>query len=281
VSKQKDIAGENYWTEEWNSSFERKGEDERDRGWRNHVTLQFDELFAKYLPDARAAGRQLRVTEIGCARSRWLPYFARRFGATVGGLDYSVLGCEQAREVLAAAGLQGDIVHGDLFAPPAQMVAASDVVLSWGLVEHFEDTANVVGALEKFVRPGGLLVTVIPNMTGSIGRVQRWLNERIFKLHVLIDREQLAAAFRGRAGEILFNDYYVACNYWTVNPGKAPDTRTGVWPRLAFRVLTLFTVAIWLLERTLRVRLPATRQFSPYIVNIWRVGEREHPVKSP
>jgi 2-polyprenyl-3-methyl-5-hydroxy-6-metoxy-1,4-benzoquinol methylase len=281
VSKQKDIAGEDYWSEEWNSAFERKGEDERDRGWRNHVTLQFDALFTRFLPQAKTPGRPLHVTEIGCARSRWLPYFARRFGATVGGLDYSVLGCQQAREVLSSAGLTGEIVHGDLFAPPAELVGTSDVVLSWGLVEHFEDTANVLGALERFVRPGGLLVTVIPNMTGSVGRVQRWLNERIFKLHVLIDREQLAAAFRGRNGDTLFNDYYVACNYWTVNPGKAPDARTSLVPRLAFRALTLLTVATWMIERTFRTRLPATRRFSPYIVNIRRVGASEHSVTTP
>jgi SAM-dependent methyltransferase len=273
VSKQRDIAGEGYWSEEWSGAFDRKPEDERDRGWRNHVTLQFDQLFGRFIDRARPAQGPLHVTEIGCARSRWLPYFGRRFGAKVSGLDYSVIGCEQAREVLSAAGLSGDIVHGDLFAPPEHMVAAADVVLSWGLVEHFEDTQNVVAALERFVRPGGLLVTVIPNMTGSIGRVQHWLNEKIFNLHVPIDRERLAAPFAGRNGELLFNDYYVACNYWTVNPGKPPDMRAGLIPRLAFRLLTLITVATWLFERTFRVRLPATRRFSPYIVSIWRVGE--------
>jgi 2-polyprenyl-3-methyl-5-hydroxy-6-metoxy-1,4-benzoquinol methylase len=281
VKEQRDIAGESYWTEEWSGAFDHKAEDERDQGWRNHVTLQFDRLFTRFLPRAKAPGRALQVTEIGCARSRWLPYFARRFGAKVSGLDYSELGCQQAREVLNVAGVAGEISHGDLFAPPENMVRAADVVLSWGLVEHFEDTANVVAALERFVRPGGLLITVIPNMTGMVGTVQRWMNERIFKLHVPIDREQLAAALAGKQGQLLFNDYYVTCNFWTVNPGKPPDMRTGLLARLVFRALTLFTVAVWLFERAFGVRLPATRRLSPYIVSIWRVGEQPDSANAP
>ena len=280
MTKQRDIAGEGYWSEEWRGEFDRKPEDERDRGWRNHVTLRFDELFSRFLP-RHAGASTLHVTEIGCARSRWLPYFARRFGATVSGLDYSEIGCEQARTVLREAGVTGTILHGDLFDPPPQMVGAADAVLSWGLVEHFEDTPNIVAALERFVRPGGLLITVIPNMTGAVGSVQRWLNEYIFKLHVPIDRERLASAFAGRAGTMLHHDYFLACNFWTVNPGKPPQMRAGFVPRVVYRLLTLITVATWLAERHLRVRLPAIKRFSPYIVSIWRVADAPRSTNSP
>lgn len=274
MSVPRDVAGQEYWAEEWRGSFELRPEDERDRGWRNHVTIRFDELFVRFLPEVKSTSENLRVTEIGCARSRWLPYFARRFGATVAGLDYTQNGCEQARQMLAASKVDGQIHHGDLFEPPPDLLGASDVVFSWGLVEHFEDTTGAIRALERFVRPGGLLVTVIPNMTGAIGTVQKWMNERVYKLHVPIDRERLSQAFENLSGETLFLDYFVSCNFWTVNPGKGADAPRGPLKRFGYRLLTMFTVAIWLFERCVGVNLPATRSLSPYVVSIWRVAPR-------
>lgn len=269
---QRDVAGEAYWSEEWRSNFETRAEDERDRSWRNHTTRHFDALFAKYVPLATRAGAAPLVTEIGCARSRWLPYFARRFGATVGGLDYSEIGCEQARIVLGANGFAGRIVQGDLFNPPAEMLGAADVVYSWGLVEHFEDTAGVMVALARFVRPGGLLITIIPNMAGAVGSVQKWMNEAVYNIHVPVDRERLAAGTAGLDGESMCCDYFTSCNFWTVNLGKGEDVRPGFFKRFAYRCLTLITMAAWLLEMALRTRLPATRLLSPYIVSVWRVA---------
>jgi 2-polyprenyl-3-methyl-5-hydroxy-6-metoxy-1,4-benzoquinol methylase len=273
MSVQRDVAGKEYWSGEWRGGFDLRPEDERNRGWRNHVTLRFDELFMRFLPQASRAG-ELTVTEVGCARSRWLPYFARRFGARVGGLDYTENGCEQARAILAASQVDGRIVHGDLFNPPPEMIGASDVVFSWGLVEHFQDTAGVIAALERLVRPGGLLVTIIPNMTGVVGAVQKWMNRKVFDLHVPIDRERLGAATAGLAGELLYLDYFVGSNFWTVNPGKGAEADHGIVKRVGYRLLTFFTVATWLLERGLRIRLPATRLLAPYVVSVWRVAPR-------
>jgi hypothetical protein len=119
-----------------------------------------------------------------------------------------------------------------------------------------------------------VLVTIIPNMTGAVGATQRWMSRRVYDLHVPIDRERLARSFDGRAGEQLYIDYFVSSNFWTVNPGKAEDGRRGIAKRLGYRLLTLSSVAVWLVERMLRIRLPATRVLAPYVVSIWRVAPR-------
>jgi 2-polyprenyl-3-methyl-5-hydroxy-6-metoxy-1,4-benzoquinol methylase len=49
------------------------------------------------------------------------------------------------------------------------MVSAFDVVISFGLVEHFEDTDACLKAINKFLAPKGLLITFIPNMVGFTG----------------------------------------------------------------------------------------------------------------
>ena len=110
--------------------------DPRDKTLSNYVARKFHELFTRVLP----RGHNVRLLEVGCARSRWLPYFAAEHGYEVTGLDYSTMGCEQARQILAAAGVEGRIVEGDLFSPPEDLLEAFDVVISFGLVEHFDDT---------------------------------------------------------------------------------------------------------------------------------------------
>jgi SAM-dependent methyltransferase len=61
--------------------------------------------------------------------------------------------------VLDAAGVPGEIVCADLFAPPPHLLAQFDVVVSFGVVEHFDDTAACVAACARLVKPGGLMVT--------------------------------------------------------------------------------------------------------------------------
>ena len=99
--------------------------DPRDKSLSNYVARTSHELFTRVLP----RGRTVRLLEVGCARSRWLPYFAAEHGYEVTGLDYSTMGCEQARQILAAAGVEGRIVEGDLFSPPEELLEAFDVVI--------------------------------------------------------------------------------------------------------------------------------------------------------
>jgi SAM-dependent methyltransferase len=261
---QRDIAGENYWSKEWQSEFDSRPEDPDLPGWRNHATRRFDELFQRYVP------RESVVLEVGCARSRWLPYFAQRFGASLKGLDYSAIGCEQARAVLRSAGLDGQIIHGDLFAPPTSLVGSADVVFSWGLVEHFADTRTVAAALHALARPGGLVITVIPNMTHVVGALQRWVNSDVYALHVPLGRADLEIAFAATAEGVELCDYFLAMNFWVVNPG----TLRRFWPTLVHRLAQIATAGVWRIESALRVKVPASAACSPYIVCVSRRSAR-------
>jgi len=61
------------------------------------------------------------------------------------------------------------IVCGELFGPPPWMQEMFDIVMSWGVIEHFEDTAGCLQACSRFLKPGGTMITVIPNMCGIPG----------------------------------------------------------------------------------------------------------------
>ena len=145
-----DRAGQEYWDALWEGETLPAPVDPRDKTLGNYVFRKYHELFTRVLP----RGQNVRLLEVGCARSRWLPYFAAEHGYEVTGLDYSTTGCEQARQILAAAGVEGRIVEGDLFSPPEDLLEAFDVVVSFGLVEHFDDTTAATAGSRPLPRSG-------------------------------------------------------------------------------------------------------------------------------
>jgi 2-polyprenyl-3-methyl-5-hydroxy-6-metoxy-1,4-benzoquinol methylase len=263
-----DLAGEAYWSSQWESMRSYRPIDVEDGSLLNHMNRQFDALFARYLAPVMQSGGDL--LEIGCARSEWLPYFSRRFGLRVHGLDYSDVGCRQAEVALQMAGVPGEIRHGDMFAPPVDWLGRFDVVMSWGLVEHFEDTGAALGAVARFARPGGLVLTVVPNMVGTVGLVQRLLNRPVFDLHVPVSAMRLRDAAAAAGLEVLHNDWFGASNFWVANLNGLDQASVAYWlKRQALRGVCALSVGSWLIERLVGP-LPATEAFAPYIVSIAR-----------
>jgi cyclopropane fatty-acyl-phospholipid synthase-like methyltransferase len=142
---------------------------------------------------------QSTLLELGCGGSRFLPYLAKAFGFRIAGLDYSSTGCESARLLLDSEKIDGTIVQGDLFDPPSALIGQFDVVASFGLVEHFEDTAACLSACAMFLKPGGRIVTMVPNMAGLYGKLYRLYDRKIFDIHVPLRPKDLAIA-HARAG---------------------------------------------------------------------------------
>jgi SAM-dependent methyltransferase len=187
------------------------------------------------------------ILEVGCGNSSWLPYLGKRTGASVSGLDYSASGCKLAEANLAAEQVEGTIYHGDLFSPPENLIGQFDFVYSLGVVEHFSDTDGVIMALKRFVRPGGWLLTEIPNLKGSFhGLLTHFWQPGIFFKHVPLNSDDLSTAYErcglsqveaGYAG--LFSLNIVA---W----GKEPR-----WPQAEKTLLPLLYPTVRLSERVL------------------------------
>jgi 2-polyprenyl-3-methyl-5-hydroxy-6-metoxy-1,4-benzoquinol methylase len=259
------VVTETYWSAQWASNFDAKGIVIEDRGWRGHVDRTFDRLFNQVLQPH--AGHHL--IEIGCARSRWLPYFAQRFQFSVTGLDYSAAGCRQAQDIARSANVEATIIHGDLFDPPNQLLGAFDVVLSWGLVEHFIDQNEIIGGLENFLQSGGMLITVIPNMRGAPGWLQKWVARDIYDVHVPLTREDLRATLEARGHDVVYCDHIVSTNFWVVNEG----TKASGVARLVLKGLRAFSALVWKLESATIARLPMTRLLSPYVICISKLRD--------
>jgi SAM-dependent methyltransferase len=163
----------------------------------SHLFRLLDRQFRQALVDFPA--KDSHFIEIGCGASRWLPYFCRELGFSVSGIDYSPTGCASCQEILRLANVCGDIRQGDMFAPPPEWLERFDVVGSFGLVEHFQDTAAAVAACAAYLRPGGYIITLVPTMRGLFGMAYRFFNRPVYDTHFPLSAQSLALAHQ-RAG---------------------------------------------------------------------------------
>ena len=256
-----DKAGEQFWTQFWQGKKLPPPIRVAGRGPRTWFYQEFHSLWRAHLPGA--ASNPLRLLEIGCAQSRWLPYFAREWGYTVAGLDYSELGCAQSRDLLTREGVTGNIYHQDMFLPASHQLEDFDLVLSNGVVEHFEDTAAVLRQMAAYLRPGGLVLTIVPNFTGWLGMLQSLVSPDILAIHRLLNREDLAAAHAGAGLSVQFCDYLSFLHFSVVNPGGS----NGDWRKICFfKGLKVATVLTKCLSRL--CPLPVDQRTAGFVICI-------------
>ena len=222
----------------------------------NHYYQVMHRHFVNALGERCADGA--RLIEIGCGGSSWLPYFNREFRFEVSGIDYTEAGTKLSKSILDKAGVAGDIVQGDLFDPPSDWIEQFDVVVSFGLVEHFESTSQVIAACSRYLRPGGTMITLVPTMQGLFGLMYRLLRPAVYRKHIPQSQQSLAQAHT-HAGLNVAN-----CNYVLGLPGivKAPTSLTML-SRLTFAASRLY----WRLER-FGLGVPPNRFTSPYALCI-------------
>lgn len=265
-----DRTGAQFWDQWWQRSRLPPPIDPHRSGLKNYPFRKLHESFERVFRGQATKGQKL--IEIGAAQSAWLPCFAKSFGFRVAGIDRSELGCERARVMLGREGVSGEIRCADFFSPPADWLQAFDVGVSFGVVEHFEDTAGALSAIARFLKPGGRMITLIPNMTGMLRAWQRRLDRALCDAHVPLDRERLAAA-HGQAGlQVESCEYLLPLALEVLNVESWPR-RLPYW--IVVRTHGVISRAVWLLDGALHFR--PNRWSSPYILCVARKPRAERP----
>ena len=255
-----DLAGQRYWDQKWSEALSLEAIDPHRNELHNFAHYSIHTFLVTALRGTATEGRSL--VEVGCARSGWLPYFAKEYGFELNGLDYSPVGCEQARAILAHAGIRGRIFQGDLFQPPHELVGTQDVVVTFGVVEHFVDTVAAIRALARLMAPSGMLITIIPNLTGLLGRIQHRLDRRIFNLHIPMTLGQLELVHREAGLSPVLSRYVMASNWGVLNLG----TWARGWRRTSVeRLITWGAHFSWLVERGAAGHWKPNQWLSPYV----------------
>jgi SAM-dependent methyltransferase len=232
---------------------------------RNYSHRRFKEVFDRYL--AGASGQI--ALEVGCAQSSWLPYFHRMYGCRVVGIDYSPTGCKMARQLLDEEAVPGEIHERDLFADNPDLSGTADILFSNGFIEHFEDTVGTLGRMSELLKPGGLIITVIPNFTGWLGRIQERVNPDVYRIHVIMDLEDVIRVHRDAGFEAVEASYFGSI---ASEVAKYPE-QASFRLRILRKTLKKITKTCWLLFRTTGWH-PETQRFSPYILYVGRLAGR-------
>ncbi len=205
MKTEQDKAGDAYWENVWKESELQLPiipESKSINNYFNHIAHNY---FKKQFKNLETKNK--KILEVGCGNSVWLPYFAKEFGMQLYGLDYSEIGCSQERKILEREKLAGTIYCADLFSTPQELLNSFDFVVSFGVVEHFKDTSQVIKQLSLFLKPGGTLITFIPNLTGLYGWLQKHFNRPVYDIHNPIDKDDLKNAIQKSGLEITSIQY--------------------------------------------------------------------------
>lgn len=120
--------------------------------------LQFEfvlEDIERFLPSPR----EKKVLEVGCGGARTSLYLSRR-GFDVTCSDSAPGAIRLAEDNFAACNAHGTFVQDDLL--NSRIPAESfDCVMSFGLLEHFEDLSPILASITRIVIPGGIQIHCI------------------------------------------------------------------------------------------------------------------------
>lgn len=260
-----DQAGQKYWNHTWDVSPLPAIWPVDSNKIGTHVERSLFSYMSKVFSEHGLTGQNKLLVEVGCARSAVLPLFAKRFGFQIAGIDYSPNGCEQTCLILEREEVQGKVYCCDIFSIPDDLVERFDVVVSFGLIEHFSDTAAIVNALARLLKPGGMIFTNIPNLRGAIGFMQSRLDRTVYDIHVPLTDNDVRRAHEKAGLKVIHCDYFLATNFGILNLNSIRPRSFEWWTKkMITSILTRLSMGVWWLECKVGV-LPASRAFSPYV----------------
>jgi SAM-dependent methyltransferase len=162
------------------------------------------------------------------------------------------------KDLLLRNGLKdGDIhiIEADLFnySPARQF----DMVLSFGLIEHFQDIKDIVGRHVQFLNPGGILFIAIPNFRALNGWVQKKFDHENYEKHNIYCMDPML--LKEIAAELglthIKAGYYGRFSLWLENREQKPALTKA------------FTKLLWYAGKAFTKVFPVeSKMLSPYII---------------
>ena len=220
-------------------------------------TVPANYTFHRLLKNIVEKNHSASAVELGGFPGYYAIFLKKYFGLKTTLFDFYVHQ-KVLNEVLAANELTEndiDVIEGDLF--NYQPEAKYDLVLSCGLIEHFNDTKDIIARHLTFLNPGGTLFITLPNFTGVNGWVQRKYDISNYEKHNISSMNPLALAQYCR--ELGLKDvsagYYGKFSVWLENR----EQQSGF--------TKAYLKTIWLAGKIITRIIPVeSKSLSPYIV---------------
>jgi 2-polyprenyl-3-methyl-5-hydroxy-6-metoxy-1,4-benzoquinol methylase len=189
-----EVTDVDYWDQNWASN----GVPSRPLARWNPVYGE-DGLFTRMVRRELGDLRGKRVLDIGAGGANYrLLGLARWAGAEVSAIDYSRVGLDVLEQTFAANGATVTTYLGD-FLDHDFGGAGFDVVVHWGVLEHFVDPEPLLAASARALAPGGRTLFSMPNMEALAAHLWRTRSPMSWSKHVL-HREDAIREACGRVG---------------------------------------------------------------------------------
>ena len=190
-----------------------------------HDYLLWERIFPACLGSEPLGDGHRHIIEIGSAPGTYLVGLKARFGWTPHGVEYAETGVAENRRVFAESGIDPDnVIHADFLSDAfhRQHDGRFDIVLSRGFIEHFHSPEPVVSRHLDMLKPGGILVLIIPNLRGINYGLQWLLDRRSLAGHnvAIMERRRFARLFARERVEPLFCGYYGTFSFGLFSRGR-------------------------------------------------------------
>lgn len=221
------------------------------------VVIPENYLFHRQLADIVNKDKVKTAIELGGFPGYYAVFLKKYLKLDVTLLDYFVHP-PITEQLLQTNGLAKDEIHiieTDLFKykPEKQY----DLVLSCGLIEHFNDTADIINRHIAFVKPGGTLFITLPNFKALNGWFQKNFDKENYDKHNIdcMDPALLAKICKDAGLEVIQSKYFGRFSLWLENEKKKS---------LSVRLLKK---SMWLAGKLFtKVFAFDSKQLSPYII---------------
>ena len=221
------------------------------------IDIKQDYVFGKRLSEITREHAYQTAIELGGFPGYYSVYLKKHLQLNVTLFDYFIhRGITE--NLLLANGLKSNdvaIIEADLFSYPSQ--ENFDLVSSFGLIEHFTDTKNIIEKHLCFLKPGGTLFITLPNFRGINGWVQRIFDPENYSKHHIhcMDLELLKETATGLGLTDIKTSYFGGFTVWLEN-----------WTKRSL-LLRTFIRGIWFAVKVWRRIVPFdSKGFSPYII---------------
>jgi SAM-dependent methyltransferase len=149
---------------------------------------------------AAGIGPHSRIVELGGGSSYRLLTLAKWTGAGATAIDYSQEGIDTLEAIFAVNGCKVETELGDVLAwQPTE--GLFDLVVHWGLLEHFADPAPIIQRSADLLKPGGVLLFSMPNMDAWGARIWRKRSPGNWSKHLYHPDSAIADACRAAGFE--------------------------------------------------------------------------------
>jgi SAM-dependent methyltransferase len=229
--------------------------------WESKKDLIFDikpdYVFGDLLGELVKKNNIQSAVELGGFPGSYSIYLKKYFDLDTTLFDYFIHP-EITNKLLVRNGLKAgdiDVIEADLFsyAPDKKY----DLVLSLGLIEHFQDMNDIISRHVQFMKPGGTLFIALPNFKAVNGWVQKRFDPDNYDKHNIdcMDPKLLADVAKGLGLTEVRSGYYGKFTVWLENKEHQSAVTKSV------------IKAIWAAGKIFTKIIPVeSKALSPYII---------------